>query len=110
GTSHGSLGSRMGGAFSNPEQSSRGRPAENRDDPPGGAHRLSGDPSFVDPYLVPCRPDHLPLPAGDKGRLAVDHDSTGPKQAVERPGREVFKVMATWSAVADERECGRSRR
>src|SRR5262249_4211003 len=51
-----------------------------------------GDPSVVDPYLLPRRPDRLPLQAADKGRLGMDHHPTGPEPTVERPRREVPEV------------------
>src|SRR5262249_13806026 len=73
---------------------------EEGDDPPGGAHRLPGDSSVVDPYLVPCRSDRVPLPALEKGRLAVDHHSTGAEPAGEGQGWELFEVAdpRSWRA------------
>src|SRR5262249_47986981 len=44
------------------------------------------------PYLLPRRPGRVPLPAGDEGRLAVDHDAAGPEPAGEGQGRAVPEV------------------
>src|SRR6516165_9891115 len=87
----------MEGPVSDTVRPERGRLAEADNYSRRETLGLAGSSSILDPRRLPHRADCVPIAAPDKGRLEVDHDPSGAKQASQLAAREVFVRHRTLS-------------